>query len=96
MTLLGYQSSNQRGGGGGNWNNNTGGNNFNNGKSHMNSKPQWNTSKPNCQICLKPGHTANICWKLEEFITSDSYRSPPNRGDLNFLSCNRYSLSSTS
>ena len=76
----GYQSSNQRGGGGGNWNNNTGINNFNNGKSPMNPKPQWNASKPTRQICLKPGHTANICWKLEDFITSGAYRPPPNRG----------------
>ncbi|KAH9750213.1 retrovirus-related pol polyprotein from transposon RE1 [Citrus sinensis] len=76
----GYQSGNQRGGGGGNWNNNNGVGNFNNGKPPMNSKPQWNTSKPTCQICLRPGHTANICWKLEEFITSGAYRPPPNRG----------------
>ena len=46
----------------------------------MNPKPQWNASKPTCQICLKPGHTTNICWKLEDFITSDAYRPPLNRG----------------
>ncbi|KAH9664249.1 Integrase catalytic domain-containing protein [Citrus sinensis] len=74
----GYQSSNQRGGG--NWNNNNGPSNFNSGKPSMNPKPQWNASKPTCQICLRPGHTANICWKLEEFITSSAYRPPPNRG----------------
>ncbi|KAH9663756.1 retrovirus-related pol polyprotein from transposon RE1 [Citrus sinensis] len=76
----GYQSGNQKGGGGGNWNNNNGVGNFNNGKPPMNSKPQWNTSKPTCQICLRPGHTVNICWKLEEFIISSAYRPPPNRG----------------
>ncbi|KAH9688593.1 retrovirus-related pol polyprotein from transposon RE1 [Citrus sinensis] len=74
----GYQSGNQRRGG--NWNNNNGSNNFNNGKPSMNPKPQWNASKPTCQICLKPGHTANICWKLEEFMASGAYRPPPNRG----------------
>ena len=74
----GYQSSNQRGGG--NWNNNNGPSNFNSGKPSVNPKPQWNASKPTCQICLRPGHTANICWKLEEFITSGAYRPPPNRG----------------
>ena len=76
----GYQYGNQRGGGGGNCNNNIGVGNFNNGKSPMNAKPQWNTSKPTCQICLRPGHTANICWKLKEFIASGAYRPPPNRG----------------
>ncbi|KAH9763606.1 retrovirus-related pol polyprotein from transposon RE1 [Citrus sinensis] len=75
----GYQSGNQRGGGGGNWNNNTGVGNFNNGKP-INPKPQWNTSKPTCQICLRPGHTANVCWKLEDFMASGAYRPPPNRG----------------
>ncbi|KAH9688627.1 retrovirus-related pol polyprotein from transposon RE1 [Citrus sinensis] len=74
----GYQSGNQRRGG--NWNNNNGSNNFNNGKPSMNPKPQWNASKPTCQICLRPGHTANICWKLEEFMASGAYRPPLNRG----------------
>ena len=71
----GYQSSNQSGEGeGGNWNNNNGPSNFNNGKPSMNPKPQWNASKPTCQICLRPRHTANICWKLKEFIASGAYR----------------------
>ena len=46
----------------------------------MNPKPQWNALKLTCQICLRPRHTANIYWKLEEFITSCAYRPPPNRG----------------
>ncbi|GAY51946.1 hypothetical protein CUMW_138190 [Citrus unshiu] len=63
----GYSGDNQRNGG--NWNQNPGGyGNFNNIKTSGNVKPQWNASKPTCQICLKTGHTVNICWKLEEFI----------------------------
>ncbi|KAL9443488.1 hypothetical protein AB3S75_016782 [Citrus x aurantiifolia] len=74
-----YQGDNQRSGGGGNWNPNAGNGGFNNSRSSGNTKPQWNVSKPTCQICLRTGHTANICWKLEEFIASGSYRPPPNR-----------------
>ncbi|KAH9698856.1 retrovirus-related pol polyprotein from transposon RE1 [Citrus sinensis] len=40
---------------------------------------QWNASIPTCKICFKTGHTANVCWKLEEFFTSGAYRPPPNR-----------------
>lgn len=71
----GYRG-NYGGGGGGNWNNN---NAVNNGKTPGNPKSQWNPSKPTCQVCLKIGHTANVCWKLEEFIASGAYRPPPNR-----------------
>ncbi|KAL9427084.1 hypothetical protein AB3S75_033803 [Citrus x aurantiifolia] len=75
-----YQGDNQiGGGGGGNWNPNAGNGGFNNRRSSGNTKPQWNVSKPTCQICLRTSHTANICWKLEEFIASGSYRPPPNR-----------------
>ncbi|KAL9453591.1 hypothetical protein AB3S75_009240 [Citrus x aurantiifolia] len=74
----GFQSDNQRGSGSGNWNNGGGGNN-NSIRPPMNPKPQWNASKPTCQICFKTGHTANICWKLEEFFTSGAYKPPPNR-----------------
>lgn len=28
---------------------------------------------------MRIGYTVNICWKLEEFIASGSYRPPPNR-----------------
>ncbi|KAL9451669.1 hypothetical protein AB3S75_013273 [Citrus x aurantiifolia] len=73
-----YQGDNQRGGGGGNWNQNAGNGGFNNSRPPKNTKPQWNFSKPTCQICFKTGHTANICWKLEEFIASGAYRPPPN------------------
>ncbi|KAH9769752.1 retrovirus-related pol polyprotein from transposon RE2 [Citrus sinensis] len=73
-----YQGDNQRGGGGGNWNQNAGNDGFNNSRPSGNTKPQWNVSKPTCQICLRTGHTANICWKLEEFIASGAYRPPPN------------------
>ena len=73
-----YQNDNQRGGGG-NWNPNAGNGGYNNGRSSGQIKPQWNGSKPTCQICLKTGHTANICWKLTEFINSGAYRPPPNR-----------------
>ena len=73
-----YQGDNQRGGGG-NWNPNTGNRGYNNGRSPGQIKPQWNGSKPTCQICLKTGYTANICWKLTEFINSRAYRPPPNR-----------------
>ena len=71
----GYRG-NYGGGGGGNWNNN---NAVNNGKAPGNPKSQWNPSKPTCQVCFKISHIANVCWKLEEFITSGAYRPPPNR-----------------
>ncbi|KAH9723193.1 retrovirus-related pol polyprotein from transposon RE1 [Citrus sinensis] len=74
----GFQSDNQKGSGSGNWNNGGGGNN-NSIRPQMNPKPQWNASKPTCQICFKTGHTANVCWKLEEFFTSGAYKPPPNR-----------------
>ena len=74
----GYQSDNQRGTGSGNWNNSAGNNKPNN-MQQMNHKSQWNASKPTCQICFKIDHTANFCWKLEEFFTSGAYRPLPNR-----------------
>ncbi|KAL9432711.1 hypothetical protein AB3S75_027685 [Citrus x aurantiifolia] len=58
--LRGFQSDNQRGASSGNWNNGGGGNN-NSIRPQMNPKPQWNASKPTCQICFKTGHTANVC-----------------------------------
>ena len=72
-----YQGDNQRGGGG-NWNPNASNGGYNGRPSGL-IKPQWNGSKPTCQICLKTRHTANICWKLTEFINSGAYRPPPNR-----------------
>ncbi|KAL9431979.1 hypothetical protein AB3S75_027064 [Citrus x aurantiifolia] len=77
--LKAYQGDNQRGGGGDNWNQNAGNGGYNNNKPSGNIKPQWNVSKPIYQICCRTGHTANICWKLEEFMASGAYRPPPNR-----------------
>lgn len=75
--LRGYQGDNQRGVGTENWDSGAGSNNFNN-RQAMNSKPQWNTFKPTCQIYFRTGYTSNIDQKLEEFINSDAYRLPLN------------------
>ena len=68
---------------------------LNNTKTSGNVKLQWNASKPTCQICLKTGHTANICWKLEEFIASGAFKSPPNRNSKSAYLANMEGASNT-